>query len=339
MQLMIDILAETPAALRLAATFLNDHAALRDAMEGAGQTARASVPAGTFQDNGTANVYTPPAAPEAPPAPLDIPPPPPPANVLPFVPPAPVAPMTSPSLTPTAPITAPAAVAATVPAVSGAPLTAAANPVAPVADEYDSSGVPFDARIHQKKRGKKKDGTWKLQKGIDDAIVAGVMKELAPRVRHPGAASLPTQEAVAAAAQVPPASLFGQTPLPAGASTAPVSLPATGALPLPPVPPAPTNPAAVVPAQNVAGSVPVPPPPAPGAIPAPPPPAVEQPTVDPFRALVNKITQARKDGKMSAEEVTQCVVSAGAPSLQLLNAMPQLIPTVEASIDAILALR
>lgn len=45
--------------------------------------------------------------------------------------------------------------------------------------DLDSAGLPWDARIHQKARNKKKDGTWKLQKGIDPGIVAQVTAQLA----------------------------------------------------------------------------------------------------------------------------------------------------------------
>lgn len=299
---MIDIAAETPAALRLAAQFFIDHAALKEALEGG-----ASVPTGTtpaapaapFVSAGaTAAAVVAPtvaaAAPTAPSAPAAPPPPPPPSNVLPFVPPTPTnAPAAATPGTSAAPSPSTAATAS--PGASGAP---------PATDEYDDHGVPYDARIHQKGKSKKKDGSWKLQKGIADAIVTAVMQELAPRIRKPTAPSAPP----APPADAPPAG-FGTTPLPVGASAAPVSLP-----PVPPIP----------------GQAPVAPPP---------PQETVAPDADPFRALVSKISQARGTNKISAEEVAQCCAQAGAPNVQTLKAMPHLIPVVESFIDSILVTR
>lgn len=256
MQLVIDIAAETPAALRLAASFLLDHATLREAMDdGAGlPPANVEVPPAPFA----------PPPPSAPAAPAHIMAPPPPPVPLPPIP----------------PVTSVAAVVPLPPVI------------VPAVDEFDASGVPWDARIHQKLKSVKKDKTWKLQKGIDQSLVEAVMRELAPRIRH-GAA----------------------TPNPAGAS-APVSLPP---LPSPGAPPAP---------------------PAPAQIEVPPAPPAEAPAaIDPFRALVAKITKARGAGRITPEEVVQTCAAAGVPSLQLLNNMPHLIPAVESGIDAILVMR
>jgi hypothetical protein len=86
--------------------------------------------------------------------------------------------------------------------------------------------MPYDTRIHQKSGNKKKDGTWKLIKGIDPAIVAAVTAELA---------------ATKAAA-------------PASGT---VLLPPVNTVPMPPPPPIPA--AIGVPAPPVTSSVPVPP--------------------------------------------------------------------------------
>jgi hypothetical protein len=297
---MIDISVETPAALRLAAQFLFDHATLREAMEGA-----TNVPTGTQAAAPTvpASTSVPTAAPNLSPETATAIVPPPPSNVVPFVPPAP----TSAPSVPTPDTSSTSAVGSPV----GAPVPPAASGAPPVV-EFDSAGVPYDARIHQKKRSVKKDGTWKLQKGIADSLVAAVMAELAPRISKPTPAAPP-----APPADVPPAG-FGTTPLPVGASPAPVSLP-----PVPPIPPVTGGP------QGVGSPV---------APPAPPAEGIAE-TQDPFRALISKISEARKAGKLSAEEPTQAAASAGAPNLQALNAMPHLIPKVEAYIDALLLTR
>lgn len=281
-QLMIDISTETPATLRLAAQFLLDHAALREAIEsGAGMppspAQAASVPA--------APPVPPHAAPPSPVLHADFPPPPP----LPFAPPPP------------APAVAPALPLAT---MNGTDTSNSSG-----IEEFDASGVPFDIRIHQKSHAKKKDGTWKIRKGLDPAIIEGVMRELAPRVRI---GSQPTI-----------------TPAPAGAS-APVSLP-----PIPPPPgPAFVPPPPPPPAGGEGGTHGLPPPPATAGTSS-----ETQAPPDPFRTLVLKITKARAANRLTPEEVIQCVTGAGAPSLQLLNNMPHLIPSVDAAIDSILAVR
>lgn len=298
MQLMIDISVETPAALRLAAQFFIDHAALKEASEAQLRDATPpAIPTGAPL----------PPVPPAPPAPSAV--------VLPFVQPAaspaPPAPPAPTNLAP--PVTTPATSSAnTASASSAAPVLPGAS-VAPPADEYDSAGVPWDARIHQKKKGQKKDKTWKLQKGIADALVSTVMQELAPRIRK-----APVAPAAPPAPDAPPAG-FGHTPLPAGAP-APVSLP-----PVPPLPPVAGTPAAQTPV--------APPPPPPASV------ETVTPQADPFRALVKKVTEARGQKRLTAEEVTQCCALAGVPGLQALNAMPHLIATVEANIDALLASR
>lgn len=141
--------------------------------------------------------------------------------------------------------------------------------------EYDSAGMPWDARIHQKAKGKKKDNTWKLIKGIDPAIVQAVTAELAARK---------------------------------GAS-APVSLPqGSNSVPVPPVTNVPAPPG--VPAPPASAPVSVPPPPAVGAV-----------SASPYRALIDKITELTKAGKLAPAKVAEICQSHGAPSLMALNGM------------------
>lgn len=149
-------------------------------------------------------------------------------------PPLKEAPPPPPSLTPVAP----AAAATVIPGATALASSTATNVPSPppssqpsnAPPEFDSAGVPFDERIHQKKRGKKTDGSWKLQKGIDPAVVQSVISELSAsgKMQQPGAAS---------SAPNPPsaASVFGKSPLPAGAEAPP---PPPAANPAPPPPPA-----------------------------------------------------------------------------------------------------
>lgn len=212
--------------------------------------------------------------------------------------------------------------------------------------------MPWDARIHQSGKGKKKDGTWKLKKGIDPTIVAQITQELhaAGRVRSPGAA--PTAPSVPPAPEVPAAPSF-QAPQIQAAAQAPYT--AT---------PQAQDPYAQAAAQNGQAAIPPPPPVAPqgseGAqippppvslsaapVPVPPTANVGMPdagnsgmvqTVN-FRSLVAKITKARTENKLTAEEVSSIVQSSGAPNLQMLANMAHLVPVVDSMIDATLATR
>jgi hypothetical protein len=305
MQLMIDTLQESPAQLRLAAKFLADHAALVEAMT-AGSTELVRAPA---------------APTPAPAAPVLAP-------VVPLV--QPVATVTP--IVPTAPPAPPVNPVASISSDTASPATTIAA-VSNVVDEYDSAGMPWDARIHQKTKATKKDGTFKIQKGIDGAIVIAVTQELinAGRMR-------------------------------AAQPAAPVAVGAAAPVTLPPPPPAPQgesqtyNQAYEYQGQTVSGQVEAqaqtqsqtapPPPPVnlPGvpAVHVPPAPSVgvpdvNQPGVLPpvdFRSLMNKIMAAKNAGKITAEQVLQYVQQAGAPSLQMLGSMAHLVPVVDASIDA-----
>lgn len=135
-------------------------------------------------------------------------------NVVPFPPalpapstaPAAVSPAVAPALTAVAGAPLPNAPPVLPPAVTTAAAAPAQSPAAPA--EYDSAGLPWDARIHQKGKSKKKDGTWKLQKGLDPTFAQAVVTELATKRR-----AVPTAPTVPAApAGVPAASATVPTP-------------------------------------------------------------------------------------------------------------------------------
>jgi hypothetical protein len=201
------------------------------------------------------------------------------------VPPPPLSPVT----------TAPAITSAS---PSHAMNAAGANGVVSV--EVDAAGLPWDERIHQKGKSKKKDLTWKLKKGIDPTIVQAVTAELAAR----RAAS--------------PAPTAGSLPL-VSTSTG------SNTVPVPPVP----NGAAAggVPASNGVGpSVPVPPAPAVGSVGA--------SDTTPYRKLIDKITDLTKAGKLTPAKVSEICTSHGSPSLMALKQFEALIPAVDKDIDA-----
>ena len=107
------------------------------------------------------------------------------------------------------------------------------------ADQYDSAGLPWDARIHNKSKTTKKDGTWKLAKGIEEKLgapaVAAIVQELAQRRGAPTAAAqgqsngtTQTASPVAPPVPVPPASVPTPPPPPPVAA-APAAAPDTTA--------------------------------------------------------------------------------------------------------------
>lgn len=161
--------------------------------------------------------------------------------------------------------------------------------------EYDSAGVPWDARIHQKTKGVKKDRTWKLLKGIDQNIVQGVIAELSAngKLKQADAFVSPSN-----AAPNPPssatASVFGKTPLPTGAEA--------------------------------------PPPPAAPQAPPPPPPSDAQPGTA-FRTLVARFAGATKAGHMTPQQLNALCQANGAPNIMALNSMEHLIPAVNTALD------
>lgn len=294
MQLMIDLDTETVEGLRFAAKFLIDiatHRGGKDLNPQLSKTPAADPRPVTLE--GAVKVPPPPLT-EAPP------PPPPPNNILPFAPPPPP------------PATAPA----TVEIAQGSGISVAAIP--PVISssaigasiaatlEYDSAGMPWDARIHQKQKSRKKDGTWKLQKGIDQNLVQSVVAALAGLRQTPSAV------------QQTSSFVSGQ---PSSASVA--------VLTSPPPPPPPAN----VPLAS-------PPPPANVPLASPPPPPSDAPSPAAasgsvtYRQLLDKITAATVAQKLTPLQVAQIVQQNGAPNVTALKGMAHLIPEVNADIDA-----
>lgn len=286
MQLMIDTATDDAhtirAAIRMLQALLQDVPRADTGVEGT----RPAVPEVPAPPSNVVNFPTP-TAPVAAPASMSAP-----SVNFPSLPPLMVSP--PPPILPTPPITVPAT-------VTPPSLTGATAPGAPA--EYDSAGVPFDARIHQKKRSKKADGSWKLQKGIDPALVQSVVSELSASGRMQPLGALPVPSA-----NVPsPPPVFGLSPLPSGAEAPP-----------PPAPPAPV-------------SVEAPPPP-------PPPPSDAMPTLT-FRALVARFGAATKAGQLTPLEVQAICQQHGAPTLMALNSMAHLVPAVNDSLDAALLMK
>lgn len=286
MQLMIDLDTETAQGLRMAATLLMNYAVMKDKQPAPATSVVAAIP----------------EVPAPPSAPVTIVPPPP-SNVLPFVPPPPTIPGVPVAAVPIAP--APVNVSIPAAGVTNASTAPATPPASNVPLEYDAAGMPWDARIHQKAKSRKKDGTWKLQKGIDQTLVQSVVSELAAKRLSPSAAPLLSMTAPLPATVVPP-----PPPVPLNALNEPF---------VPAVPPPP----------NV-------PPPPPADVPAPSPVDTSAVSGVTFRQLLDKITEGTKAGKLDPLKVAQIVQQHGAPNIMSLKGMAHLIPDVSASIDAAL---
>jgi hypothetical protein len=99
------------------------------------------------------------------------------------VPPVPLdsTPAAAPTMVDVAPPAAPApttTVIAASPSSIPVPPPIPAPPGSTTEVERDTNGIAYDARIHNKSRTKKQDGSWKLAKGIDPVLVAAVLQEL-----------------------------------------------------------------------------------------------------------------------------------------------------------------
>ena len=170
--------------------------------------------------------------------------------------------------------------------------------------DLDKHGLPWDNRIHAESKGKIADGTWRKKRNLDPTLLATVEAELRQVM---GATGAPLVQAPASTIHAQPAANV-TTPTPGVASSVVAA----------PVPP----PAAPV----------VQPPPAPlGEVPAD---ARAQ-----FVALVGRASAAIQGQKVTQAEVNQCCADAGVPALPLLANRLDLVATVAARVDALIAAR
>lgn len=122
------------------------------------------------------------------------------------------------SLTPAAEQSAPV-VPVMITVAAPAPVMAAPQP-APTASGVDSTGLPWDERIHASTKAVNADGTWKKRRGVQELQVNQVEAELrarGPVTAAPQPAPIPVmpQPAPVAAPAADPLAMFG--PLPAAA--------------------------------------------------------------------------------------------------------------------------
>jgi len=199
---------------------------------------------------------------------------------------------------PAAPVTtdvpAPPADTPPVPA-SEALLTAEAARAAPAAPppgvEVDTTGIPWDARIHAGTKTKKTDGTWTSKRGAEKALVDQVTAELKAIMAAPAAPAVPA----------PPVT---ETPVPeAPAVTDPAA--AFGAGATPPAAPAPTPPAAPAAPEGDNG-------------------------MGEFARVMRVVVAKQAAGGLSTEMTTGIAQQLGLTSVRDLAKRPDLIPAFEA---------
>lgn len=122
-------------------------------------------------------------------------------------------------------VVTPSPAAALAAAAAPVPPAPAANPGVQQALDRDTSGLPWDKRIHSDPATKTDKGVWRKKRNVDAALVAQVTAELLA-----GAGVTPTPPAAPPAAVTPPA------PVAPPAPPAPVVPPAPVAPPAPPAP-------------------------------------------------------------------------------------------------------
>jgi len=188
--------------------------------------------------------------------------------------------------------------APTAPVVSAAPTTPAPG--------VDSTGLPWDERIHAANKGTNTDGRWRKKKGLNDAAFIGAVE-----------AELRTRATVAT-------SLAQHAPQFAADSGVAAAPPAT-------VPPPPVLTDVVVPPPPVVAAV-APTTPQPPAAP----PGPVAPDTSTFRGLMEWLTPLMTTGKLTFPTVTAAVQSHG---LSVLSDMAQpqnahLVPSVYSTLAA-----
>lgn len=176
----------------------------------------------------------------------------------------------------------PAPVAAPVPAPIAAPGTVT---------ELDSSGMPWDARIHSSSKAKKGDGTWKVRRGLDDKEYEAVRAEL-----------------ITSMGKVPePVIHFGSTQPVVGHVPPPPGAPVVGH-----VPPPPTQ----VPLQQTVI-------PQPGVVNPAPQPGVVNPVVT-WPVLLSRLTAAKTNKGLTDDTIKQFLDMHSIETLALLARRPDL---------------
>lgn len=215
----------------------------------------------------------------------------------------PLVPSTPPAVASTVAQSAPAPTAPTT--TTPGPVSLAAG-AAPAGVELDKHGLPWDNRIHAESKAKIADGTWRKKRGVDPALVAQVEAELRQVM---GAPSSPLVASTVPSAPTPPL-----------ATAAPLAFPVAAVVPQPPADVKPSIATLVSLPSGTPGDVP------------------QDPRAQ-FVALIGRASAAIQAGKVTQEEINQACQAVGVPALPLLANRLDLVATVAASIDTIIASR
>lgn len=224
---------------------------------------------------------------------------------------------------PTPPLAAPIAAPPTVPPAPVVSAPPAPPPIVPIPPKVDSTGMPWDARIHSGNGAMTEAGIWRKKRGVTDQTIKEVEFELRQLMLLPPAE--PSAAPVLPTTTVP--------------SQAVVTAPSVPVPPPPPAPPVQTDP--TVPFVPV---VPPPPPPS-GAIPMPPAPPVENSAVSPspattataaspssppatFPEFMRRVTSAR----IPNERVTEVLRKHGIAAVPLLASRLDYLPVIAADL-------
>lgn len=276
-QIIVDTATESPASLSLISRLLQDYAIAKAKEERAAETEYPTVAAHTHPvptlEEDPAKLFAKPTPAPAPIAPAVI---------------VPLASATAAPAADTAGVTAkPVEPAA---AVAG---ETARNPA--TSTDLDKAGVPWDSRIHSSAKGQKKDGTWKLARNVDPALVTMVLQEITPKPHVVNGAVVPVAP--------------------------PVTVPVATAVPMPPV--APLGTGAVPDAAAGSGAhVPVAPVAAAGGVLNP---------VQQFQAFMKLVAegQASVPPRFTHADVLAACAAEGVPQLQLVITAPDKIPAIK----------
>ena len=199
-------------------------------------------------------------------------------------------------------------------------------PIVPIPPKVDSTGMPWDARIHSGNGALTEAGIWRKKRGVTDQTIKEVEFELRQLMLLPPAEP--------SAAPVLPT-----TTVPSQAVVTAPSVPVP-----PPPPPVPAPPVQTDPTVPFVPVVPPPPPPS-GAIPMPPAPPVENSAVSPspattataaspssppatFPEFMRRVTSAR----IPNERVTEVLRKHGIAAVPLLASRLDYLPVIAADL-------
>lgn len=171
-----------------------------------------------------------------------------------------------------------------------------AMPPPPPGVEVDVNGLPHDLRIHSAEKTKNKDGSWRVRRGTDKALVAAVEAELKSIMSAP-AASATVPQPPSDAVQLDPAAAFG------GNAPSPSPSPAMPGTEVPPPPSAETG----LTAETAPPS-----------------------SLTDFARVMRAVVEKQKAGVLSTEQMASIVQQFGLTAVKDLVNRPDLIPAVEA---------